>query len=71
MEPHRPTAPPLTPEEVDRRLHHRLSLLQQLWPAIDALLVALDAEEEDNQLAPHTITCREHLRTLVARYRQV
>ena len=70
MDPHRPTAPPLTPEELDCWVH-RLSMLQQLWPAIDALLLALDAEEEDNTLAPHTITTRDHLRALVARYRQV
>ena len=69
MDAHRPTAPPLTPAELDRWCH-RLALLQQLWPAIDALLMALDTEEEENSLAPHTITCRDHLRALVARYRQ-
>jgi hypothetical protein len=70
MEAHRPTAPPLTPAELDRWFH-RLAILKQLWPAIDALLVALDADEEDNMLSPHSITTRDHLRALVARYRQV
>lgn len=69
MEPHRGWEPPPPPEELDR-WSQRLAILKQLWPAIDAVLLALDQEEECSILMPHTLTVRDHLRALVRQYQQ-
>lgn len=70
MEPQHPDWPPLS-ATAKARWTHRLALVTQLLAASDALLAAVDAEEEQSILMPHTVTTREHLRALVARYRQV